>query len=95
MPIPIPHFISGNTISNANYGRYVINGVDERARNIQTLDEVQRNAIDFYAQLRSLFRQHRAAELRHGEPPPLPDLDTLYRDPAAAAPLMSQVKPPR
>jgi phospholipid-binding lipoprotein MlaA len=92
---PYPHFISGNTIDNANYGRYVINGVDERARNIQTLDEVQRNAIDFYAQLRSLFRQHRAAELRHGEPPPLPDLDTLYRDPAAATPLMSQAKPPR
>jgi phospholipid-binding lipoprotein MlaA len=59
-----------------------VDGVDQRARNLDTLDEIQRNAIDFYAELRSLFRQHRAAELRHGEPAPIPELDTLYQDPA-------------
>jgi phospholipid-binding lipoprotein MlaA len=83
---------SGSTFTNANYGRYVINGVDQRQRNIQTLDELQRNAIDFYSQLRSLFRQHRASELRHGEPAPLPDLDSLYQDPASK-PQMSQATP--
>jgi phospholipid-binding lipoprotein MlaA len=67
--------ISGSTITNANYGRFAINGVDQRAQNIQTLDELQRSSIDFYSELRSLYRQHRAAELRHGEPPPLPELD--------------------
>ena len=72
-------------MTNAEYGRYAINGIDERSRNIQTLDELQRNAIDFYAELRSLFRQHRAVELRHGEAPPIPDLDTLYRDPPTTA----------
>lgn len=85
--------ISGDTMTNANYGRYVVNGIDQRARNIQTLDELQRNAIDFYAQLRSLFRQHRASELRHGEPAPLPELDTLYQDPASQQPQISQAKP--
>lgn len=84
---PYSHAFSGTSIDNADYGRYLINGVDQRARNIQTLDELQRNAIDFYAQLRSLFRQHRASELRHGEPAPLPeldnpDLDSIYKDPA-------------
>jgi phospholipid-binding lipoprotein MlaA len=59
-----------------------VNGVDQRARNLDTLDQIQRSAIDFYAELRSLFRQHRAAELRHGEPAPIPDLDTLYQAPA-------------
>jgi phospholipid-binding lipoprotein MlaA len=88
---PYPHVISGATMTNAEYGRYAVNGIDERARNIQTLDELQRNAIDFYSQLRSLFRQHRASELRHGEPAPLPDLDTLYQDPASK-PQMSQAK---
>jgi phospholipid-binding lipoprotein MlaA len=72
---PYSHIFSGNTISDADYGRFAVNGLDERARNIQTLDELQRNAIDFYAELRSLYRQHRATELRHGEPPPLPELD--------------------
>lgn len=59
-----------------------VDGIDQRARNLDTLDELQRNAIDFYAELRSLWRQRRASELRHGEPGPIPDLDTLYRDPA-------------
>ncbi len=61
-----------------------VDGIDKRARNLDTLDELQRNAIDFYAELRSLWRQRRASELRHGEPAPIPDLDSLYRDPAPA-----------
>jgi phospholipid-binding lipoprotein MlaA len=65
----------------AAVGRGAVDGIDQRARNLDTLDELQRNAIDFYAELRSLFRQHRAAQLRHGEPAPLPDFDTLYVDP--------------
>lgn len=69
----------------ANYGRPAAKGVDERARNIETLDELQKNAIDFYAQLRSLFRQRRASELRHGEPGPLPGLDSFYQDPEHAS----------
>jgi phospholipid-binding lipoprotein MlaA len=63
--------------NSATYGRYAATGIDERERNIETLDDLQRNAIDFYAQLRSLFRQHRASELRHGEAAPLPDMDEL------------------
>ena len=61
---------------DAGLGRAAATGVDERARNIETLDDIQRNSIDFYAQLRSLYRQHRASDLRHGRPAPLPDFDT-------------------
>jgi phospholipid-binding lipoprotein MlaA len=80
----------GHLASNYHYWylsvvRGAVDGIDQRARNLDTFDELQRNAIDFYAELRSLFRQHRAAELRHGEAPPIPDLDTLYRDPPATA----------
>ena len=71
--------------------RGAVDGIDQRARNLDTLDQLQRNAIDFYAELRSLFRQRRASELRHGEPAPLPDLDSLYRDPAPG-PQLSQAK---
>jgi phospholipid-binding lipoprotein MlaA len=72
---PYSHFTSGVFIDWADAGRFVVSGVDLRARNLQTFDELQRNAIDFYAQLRSLYRQHRAEELRHGEPAPIPGLD--------------------
>jgi phospholipid-binding lipoprotein MlaA len=62
--------------------RWLAQGIDERARNIESFDEIQKNAIDLYAQLRSLWRQHRAAELRHGEPGPVEDED-LYTDPSS------------
>jgi phospholipid-binding lipoprotein MlaA len=72
--------------------RGVVNGIDERARNLGTLDELQRNAIDFYAELRSLWRQHRDSVLRHGQPAPIPDLDSLYQDPALT-PASAQMPP--
>lgn len=79
---PWSHIGSGTAFTAFDWSRYGADGIDQRSRNIETLDELQRNAIDFYAQLRSLFRQHRASVLRHGEPAPIPDLDTLYKDPA-------------
>jgi phospholipid-binding lipoprotein MlaA len=45
-------------------GRIIANGVDQRERNLESLDEIQRESIDYYASLRSLYRQNRAAELR-------------------------------
>jgi phospholipid-binding lipoprotein MlaA len=69
--------------NSSTISRMAASGVDLRSRNIETFDELQRNSIDFYAALRSLYRQHRASELRHGEPAPLPELDSLYGDPAA------------
>ena len=75
-----------NDLVPVNWGRFGLNGIDLRALNIDTLDELQRNAIDFYAELRSLSRQHRAAELRHGEAAPLPDFDSLDKDSSPAGP---------
>jgi phospholipid-binding lipoprotein MlaA len=54
-------------------GRGVLKIVDLRARNIDTLDEIERTSVDEYATLRSLYRQHREAEI-HGGKPDLQDL---------------------
>ncbi len=62
--------------NSATISRMAASGIDLRARNIETFDDLQRNAIDFYAQLRSLYRQHRASELRHGRPAPMPNFDS-------------------
>jgi phospholipid-binding lipoprotein MlaA len=62
-------------------GRMVIGGIDELSRNLDTLEGLQRDSIDFYASLRSLYRQHRASELRHGAPAAVPGLESLYDDP--------------
>jgi phospholipid-binding lipoprotein MlaA len=61
-------------------GRFVVDGIDKRARNIESLEEMEKESVDFYASLRSLYRQNRAAVIRGGKvaPQPLPD---LYDDP--------------
>jgi phospholipid-binding lipoprotein MlaA len=63
--------------NGANWYRLAAEGIDERSRHIEDLDALKKNSIDFYAQLRSLTRQHRAAELRNGEAMPVKGLDSL------------------
>ncbi len=59
--------------------RLIIGGIDERANVLEELDDLEKNSVDFYAELRSLSQQHRAAELLHGKAPDAaPD---LYNDP--------------
>lgn len=71
----------------ATYARWGAEGVDQRAQNLQSFDELQRTSIDLYAAVRSLYRQHRASVLRHGEPAPAStDLNELYQDPNAPPP---------
>lgn len=40
-----------------------------------TLDELKASSVDYYAALRSAYRQNRAKEIRNGAPAPLPTLD--------------------
>ncbi len=43
-------------------------GLDTRTQNLDTLDEIERTSIDFYATLRSAYRQRRQNEIRDGKP---------------------------
>jgi phospholipid-binding lipoprotein MlaA len=61
-------------------GRAILDGVDKRSRSIDALDEMQREAIDYYASFRSLFRQHRSAELLGPAKTDIPSPD-FYEDP--------------
>jgi phospholipid-binding lipoprotein MlaA len=62
-------------------GRVIVDGIDRRQRSIAALDEMQHEAVDYYASFRSLYRQNREAELKAGRkvsttPPP-----DFYEDP--------------
>ena len=48
-------------------GHAYVTILDLRARNMETLDDIERTSLDFYATTRSLYRQHRASEIRNGE----------------------------
>ena len=43
--------------------------LDERAANIDTVSQIERSSIDFYATTRSLYRQNRAAQINNGKAP--------------------------
>jgi phospholipid-binding lipoprotein MlaA len=44
-----------------------VDAVDSRSRNVKTLEELERTSLDFYAAVRSLYRQRRMDEIRNGE----------------------------
>jgi phospholipid-binding lipoprotein MlaA len=74
------------------YGPAVAGGIDERARALEPLDAIRKDSVDFYASLRSFFRQNRAAQLRGQAAPPAPGPETFYDDPGLA-PAAAPAKP--
>ena len=57
-----PATIAGATTGGANF-------VDKRAEHLHDLDELERNSLDYYATLRSVYRQHREAEINAAKQP--------------------------
>ncbi|HEX9569984.1 MAG TPA: VacJ family lipoprotein [Rhodospirillales bacterium] len=60
---------AGNT--NRDYAilsRTGARGVDQRAVHMEALDDIERTSLDYYASIRSLYRQRRAEEIRNGKP---------------------------
>jgi phospholipid-binding lipoprotein MlaA len=51
------------------YGRTVTSAVNTRSQNIEILDRIESTSLDFYATVRSLYNQRRAAQIRHEQPP--------------------------
>ena len=51
-----------------NIARGTVNGLDLRAQNIETLDALRADSLDFYARLRSVWQQQRDAELSQVKP---------------------------
>ncbi|TMG87013.1 MAG: VacJ family lipoprotein [Betaproteobacteria bacterium] len=49
--------------SHANLAVGVVDGIDLRARNIETLDEIKASALDYYAHLKSIMQQRRQIQL--------------------------------
>ncbi len=50
------------------YGTVIIGGLNRRVAVLGTLEEVERTAIDYYAAIRSLYRQQRNDQIRNGRP---------------------------
>jgi phospholipid-binding lipoprotein MlaA len=51
------------------YTRAGLTAVDTRARTLEATDELRRTSLDYYAAIRSAFRQNREQRIRAGLPP--------------------------
>jgi phospholipid-binding lipoprotein MlaA len=78
-------------VTELTTARFIVGGVEERARVMDVLDDLEKNSIDYYAEMRSLWQQHRDAELRHGKAPQT--VPGLYDDPGQGATPASPAKP--
>jgi phospholipid-binding lipoprotein MlaA len=61
-------------LSNIDYDyippiRSAITVVDARSRNIEIIDKIRSTSLDYYATIRSLYRQRRASEIRNEDAP--------------------------
>lgn len=58
---------------------FALKGIDSRATNMGLIDEIERSSVDYYASVRSLYRQNRNSEIANGKTnmDDLPDIDDL------------------
>jgi phospholipid-binding lipoprotein MlaA len=60
------------TVAGISYileARTIVRGLEERSRNLETLQALQEGSLDYYASLRSIYRQNRDYEIRNGREP--------------------------
>jgi phospholipid-binding lipoprotein MlaA len=66
----------GTAVRALNWSRFGLNGLDQRERHLDDIDNIKKTALDPYATFRSLYRQH-----RHGQ------IEDLRRDNRATIPV--------
>lgn len=63
---PITWWAQNTDRDNLLLARTVANGIDTRDQLWDVLEELEKSSIDYYAAIRSLYRQRRADEIRNG-----------------------------
>ena len=64
---PLSRYFSNTHQTGLSLGRAGIDGVDTRSRYLKSLDEIEKTSLDYYATIRSLYRQKRADEIANGK----------------------------
>lgn len=79
---PLTYVIPSDVRTEFGISRRLAGGIDTRSRVLDTLDDIERESIDYYAAIRSLYRQHRRNEIANGRTQeiPAPDISFEYDD---------------
>ncbi len=89
-PLTWVTFGGSATLGTARFG---VGAVDGRARVITETDTIQKTALDPYATYRSLYRQHRDAEIQNAQRDLPPTVPAWYPNPPQAMPTAVSVPP--
>jgi len=65
---PVNIALDNNDLEWLIYVRAGLTGIDARSRSIDVLEELERTSLDYYAAIRSLYRQQRANDIRNSRP---------------------------
>jgi phospholipid-binding lipoprotein MlaA len=91
---PVNIYLRNNDASWLVFTRLGVTAVDNRSRTIELVDDLRANSIDYYAAVRSLYRQNRANQINDGAAAPgadefpdfeerAPAVDTAPRNPTS------------
>ena len=94
---PFNYIVTGNpyTLYWIPFVRGGVSGVDQRSRYIETLADIERTSLDYYATIRSLYRQRRAALIRHEKEQNLPPPASFGQNDSPAAPATTKSRAAR
>jgi phospholipid-binding lipoprotein MlaA len=81
-------------IAEGNYVRAGVGIISSRAQSLNDLDELKRSSLDFYAAVRSLYQQQRAAAVREGQNPDGTQAPGIQYDEEPVGPVPSKAPGP-
>lgn len=69
---PLGVWLANTDRDSASYARLAVGGLDEYAGIYEELDQIKKTSVDYYAAVRSLYRQKRLALIANGREEDLP-----------------------
>jgi phospholipid-binding lipoprotein MlaA len=63
---PVSMTLTNHGLTYIRYGRLAMRGLIYREKNLETLDDLSRSSADFYATIRSAYRQNRQYKISNG-----------------------------
>jgi len=79
---PLGYYLDNVDADEVDLALDVVDGLLEYADVVEDLDQIRKTSVDYYAAIRSLYRQKRRAEISNGQNldlPPIPDLAPEFR----------------